>query len=196
VLFRSVELRIRDASGFEDVNRADEALLGSLIAHVTGSAEVGKDVTQLISDAREAATGDTENERPPAFVTLTQLYAIKGMDRDVLTKILPFLGIYSKEGRVNIAAAPDDVIASIPQITPLQMETIADARSRGSWDGSQIQDMADELEDYVTLDPGNIFALDLKIVQSAELIPASRLSATILVDQSSGVPYHVLSRSW
>jgi general secretion pathway protein K len=190
-----VEMKIRDAGGLVDINRADEALLGSLIAHVTGSADTGKTVAQQISQARTDAVGNADSN-PPAFVTLTQLYSIKGIDPDILKKLLPFLGLYSKEGLVNIPAAPDDVIASIPGITPLQIETIANARSRGDWEGSQIQDLADELEDYVSTDPGNIFFVDLNVLQSANLIAGSRLGATILIDQGGDVPYHVLARSW
>jgi general secretion pathway protein K len=190
-----VEMKIRDAAGLIDINRADEALLGSLIAHVTGSADTGKTVAQQISQARTDAVGNADSN-PPAFVTLTQLYSIKGIDPDILKKLLPFLGLYSKEGLVNIPAAPDDVIASIPGITPLQIETIANARSRGDWEGSQIQDLADELEDYVSTDPGNIFFVDLNVLQSADLIAGSRLGATILMDQGGDVPYHVLARSW
>jgi general secretion pathway protein K len=190
-----VEMRIRDAGGLVDVNRADEAMLASLVAHVTGSADTGKAIAQQISQARQNAVGNADTN-PPAFVTLTQLYAIKGIDLDILKKLLPFMGLYSKEGLVILPAAPDDVIASIPGITPLQIETIANARSRGDWEGTQIEDLAEELEDYVSTDPGNIFFVDLNLLQSTDLISGTRLGATILIDQGGNVPYHVLSRSW
>jgi general secretion pathway protein K len=189
-------MAIRDAGGLIDINRAEDAVMAGLIAHVTGSSETGKTMAQQIAQARSAAAGAADDSQPPAFITAKQLYNIGGIDPKAVAAILPFVGIYSKEGHINLAAAPDEVIASIPGITPLQIDTIAAARSRGDWQSQDIKDIAGDFEDYVSLDSTNVFLVDVTLGQSAELIAGTHLRATVMVDANGEKPFHVLSRSW
>jgi general secretion pathway protein K len=190
------EMRIRDASGFVDINRAEDDFLAGLIARVTGSPETGKTTGQLISQWRNKETESAEDSEPPAFNSVTQLYDIDGIDPKVVASILPFVNLYSGEGLVSLAAAPEEVLASIPDVNPVQVETLLAARSRGDWESNSTNDLVDEFSDYLTVDPTNVFVVDITLTRSANLIAGSHLKATIMIDKSGDVPFHVLSRSW
>ena len=73
---------------------------------------------------------------------------------------------------------------------------ITDARNRNDWDNNNIKDLVDNYDNYVTLDPSNVFSVDLNLVQTSELILGTHLSATIIVDKAGDIPFHVISRSW
>jgi general secretion pathway protein K len=190
------EMKIRDASGFVDINRAEEDFLEGLIAHVTGSPEIGKTTAQLIIQWRSSETETAEDTEPPAFASVAQLYDIKNIDRKVVTRILPFVNLYSKEGLVSLAAAPEEVIASIPEVNPVQVETLLGARSRGDLESNDINDLVDDFGDYITVDPSNVFVVDLTLVRGPGLIPGTHLAATIMINKTGDIPFHVLSRSW
>lgn len=190
------EMRIRDASGFVDINRAEDDFLAGLIARVTGSPETGKTTGQLISQWRNKETESAEDSEPPAFNSVTQLYDIDGIDPKVVASILPFVNLYSKEGLVSLAAAPEEVLASMPDVNPVQVETLLAARSRGDWESNSTNDLVDDFSDYLTVDPTNVFVVDITLTRSANLIAGSHLRATIMIDKSGDVPFHVLSRSW
>jgi general secretion pathway protein K len=243
-------LRIRDAGGLVDINRAQGELLAGVIAHITGSADVGKATAQLITQWRSSAveptqgsqpqngadglnqvsqpqsgangvnqvsqpqsgangvnqgsqtqssdgeTNQNQESQPPAFISTAQLYGITGIDRKVVATLLPFVSLYSKGGHINLAAAPPEVIAGIPEITPLQIETLQNARDQRNWESPDVKDIVSNLEDYASLEASNIFIIDLELVQSAGLILGTRASATVMIDPSADTPFHVLARSW
>jgi general secretion pathway protein K len=190
------QMKIIDAGGFVDINRADDALLGNIIGRVTGSAETGKAVAGQITQWRSSTVESAEDSEPSAFISTAQLYNVKGIDRKVVASLLPFVSLYSKEGRINLTAAPEQVIASIPDINPVELETLLNARSQRNWEGKDVKDILDTLGDYVSLDPTNVYIVDLELISSADLIPGSHLRATVLIDSAATVPFHVLSRSW
>jgi type II secretory pathway component PulK len=114
----------------------------------------------------------------------------------VVATLLPFVSLYSKGGHINLAAAPPEVIAGIPEITPLQIETLQNARDQRNWESPDVKDIVSNLEDYASLEASNIFIIDLELVQSAGLILGTRASATVMIDPSADTPFHVLARSW
>ena len=118
------------------------------------------------------------------------------MDPKVVAGFLPFVGLYSKEGRINLTAAPDEVIASIPEIKPAEIDMLIAARNGNDWDNNNIKSLLDDYDDYVTLDPTNVFIVDLELVQTSGLILGTHLKATIMIDKSADIPFHVISRSW
>jgi len=189
------EMKIRDAAGLIDLNRAEEALLAGIIAHATESEDTGKAMAQQIVQWRSGEVGDADSQ-PAAFISVAQLYNIKDMDPKVVAGFLPFVGLYSKEGRINLTAAPDEVIASIPEIKPAEIDMLIAARNGNDWDNNNIKSLLDDYDDYVTLDPTNVFMVDLELVQTSGLILGTHLKATIMIDKSADIPFHVISRSW
>ena len=189
------EMKIRDAAGLIDLNRAEEALLAGIIAHATESEDTGKAMAQQIVQRRSGEVGDADSQ-PAAFISVAQLYNIKDMDPKVVAGFLPFVGLYSKEGRINLTAAPDEVIASIPEIKPAEIDMLIAARNGNDWDNNNIKSLLDDYDDYVTLDPTNVFMVDLELVQTSGLILGTHLKATIMIDKSADIPFHVISRSW
>jgi len=189
-------MKIRDAAGLSDRNRDEEEVLAGLIEHTTESADTGKNASPQFIQWRNSEVGSAEASQPAAFVSVAQLYNIKDLDPKAVASFRPFVGLYSKDGRINITAAPDEVIASIPDIKPAEVDMITDARNRNDWDNNNIKDLVDNYDDYVTLDPSNVFSVDLNLVQTSELILGTHLSATIIVDKAGDIPFHVISRSW
>jgi general secretion pathway protein K len=190
------EMKIRDASGMVDINRADNALVANIISRVTESADIGKATAELIAKWRNSELDAAEDTEPAAFTSVAQLYNIQDIDRQAVAKLLPYVSLYSKDGLVNLTAAPDEVINSIPDATPVQIDALFGAKSRNDWENNDIKDVLDDLSDYVTLDPTNVFIVDLQLLQASGLIAGTHLQATIMVDKTADVPFHVLSRSW
>jgi type II secretory pathway component PulK len=190
------DMAIREAGGLVDINRADAEFLANVIGRAVGSAEEGKAIAETITTWRAGEVEAAEDTEPAAFISLAQLYTLKGIERAAVNKMIPFVSLYSIEGAVNAASAPKEVLASIPEITEAEIATILGARSSGNWESEEVEDVLDNLEDYLIIDSTNIYIVGLRLVEGANVIRGSELEATIRIDKSADIPFHVLARSW
>lgn len=194
-----VEIRTRDAAGLVDINRADPGFLQAVIARASGSAETGQMLAQQIVERRGQpdSTGQVAAEAAaPAFASTAELYAIEGADPRVIAGLLPYASLYSRDGRIDFATAPEVVLASVPGMTPGDLQGLIAARAQNSIDGAATKDIAGRYEQFLSHEAGIVFIVDAELVGGARLIAGIRLNATIVLDKTGESPFHVMSLSW
>ena len=114
----------------------------------------------------------------------------------MVNKFLPFINLYSVEGHINPAFAPEAVLASVPGMSPEDVKTIISARQRDDWKNTDIEEVLDRLQEFLALEEIDVFAVNLRLVGGTGLILGTQVEATLLLDRNSDVPYHVLAWSW
>jgi general secretion pathway protein K len=221
----TVKIRISDVSGLIDINKADERLLAGLFAQFAPSLNDANALAEAIVDWRKpdaeggsGGAGETaaseeesnnededeakeENEDQPAtrrFMSLTQLYSFPGAERQLVSKVVPFLTIYSAYGVINPAAAPREVLASLPDISPQEIETLLQARIAGRLDSSDAQAILAKFEDFVLSEDDEITPMYIVTVEAhgPRVLSGSRAETTIIAGASQDQPYHVLAQTW
>jgi general secretion pathway protein K len=195
---RLVEVAVMDAAGLVDINRADQKLIEVLAASIDPSGAVA--VVEGIMKPRLVRLNKKpepqEQPPPPAFFSTAQLYALEGADAAVVDKLLPFISLYSVEGKINPMTAPAEVMQLIPGLTPQEAEILAAARTQREWNNQIVQDVLVRHNKYLNVGQSNIFVIDVKVVSGRGMISGSRMQAVVIVDEAAKVPFRVLSWSW
>ncbi len=197
---RRVEVAVRDAAGLVDINRADSKLLNALGLRLELPKESVTAITERIISQRPVPkenTGNAEKQLPPAvFVVPSQLYGLPGADPNTIQKILPFVSLYSTDGRINPMAAPELILQSIPGLTPEESAALADARQRRQWKTPAVQDILQRYTLFLGVNEARIFIIEVKLVSGDGLIAASRVKAVAAINDSGDVPFQILAWSW
>lgn len=207
-----VAVRGVDLGTVVNVNTASEQTLAVLFEAVLRDAEVATQLAQRILDWRDADTLARANgaegvdyRRAQRTVlptngnvrTIGELAQVLGMTPDLLERLNPYLTTAGTASRVNINAAPEPVLRTIPGMTPPLLAAILALRSggrrvesvpalltavRGAARGdaasglymSQVRD----LTEAVTLETGEI-EFNLMVLDPGSIQPAN-LSATVV----------------
>ncbi len=147
----------------------------------------------------DAGANQTETKQKhalPAFFSITQLYRFEGVDSAAVDKILPFISLYSSDGKVNPMAAPETVIESIPGIGPDEIGILMTARQRRNWKTGDVEQVIGEHDNFLAIGESKVFMINVKAVSGQGLIAGSRLEAVVISDEAGGLPFQVLSWSW
>lgn len=197
---RRVEVAVRDAAGLVDINRADSKLLNALGLRLELPKESVTAITERIISQRPVPkenAGNAEKQLPPAvFVAPSQLYGLPGADPNIIQKILPFVSLYSTDGRINPMAAPESILQSIPGLTPEESAALADARQRRQWKTPAVQDILQRYTLFLGVNEARIFIIEVKLVSGDGLIAGSRVKAVAAINDSGDVPFQILAWSW
>lgn len=125
---------IEDESGKLDVNQAPIAVLRNLFQLLGSDApdQLAAAVERQRQAAVAAAADPTTTGRPPppAFLALDELRALPGMTPDLYRRVPDFLTVYSGQGSVDLQTAPVEVLRSLPNMDPSQVEAAIAARKR------------------------------------------------------------------
>lgn len=240
----TVAIAITDASGFVDINRADNDLLKGLAQNVDVAPEAAAVITDAIgkwrdsvkppdqqqaagqpagaqlqnsngqNDGQQGNTGDQggatanqtdqgqpegtppEQAGPGAFFSVAQLYSIPGVAARDIDKFLPFIGLYSKDGKVNPMAAPQTVLQSVPGMTAQQIAAIQSARQASRPDDPAVAQIVNQLKKFLAISEPKSFVIDVRGVAGPNVVPGSRLRAVVALDPSGTPLYRVLNWSW
>jgi general secretion pathway protein K len=127
----AITVTIADASGLINLNGAPPELLAALMAARSGlSAAVQATVVDGILDWRDsdstrnpagaeddeyAASGAPHGAKDAPFATVDELRSIQGMTASAYRAISPALTVFGNHARINVAAAPPEVLAVLPR---------------------------------------------------------------------------------
>lgn len=216
-----VKIRIRDVSGLIDINKADGRLLAGLFAQFALSTHEATALAEAIVEWREGggesgsgAPGETAEsdeqssnededdlDEPTGrrFMSLTQVYSFSGAERELVSKVIPFLTVYSGTGRINPAAAPREVLASLPDISSQEIETLLQARLGGGLNSSDARAILAKFEQFVVSeDDDELSPMYIVTVEAhgRRVLAGSQAETTIIAGANQDQPYHVLAQTW
>ena len=190
----SVEIRIFDASGLVDIGQADPDLLQALLDEIMGPGSGGDALAEAILTRRSEAAKKSAGALP--FQSVSEIYELASGNPQLIDRLMPFIGLYGKGGRVNARAAHLNVIESIPGISASDVDQIVALRSSNATNAA-FESVVARYGKYLTTKPGDIYIVEAKIVGGVHFVTASSIRATIALDRESpDTPYQVVSLSW
>lgn len=208
---------IVDESGKVDINFASELLLKNLFLNMGISEEETDTIVDSIMDWKDrddlhrlhGAESDyyqslqnpykAKNAR---FDSLEELLLVKGMSADILygnkerKGIIDFLTVHARKNRININAAPMEVLMAIPNMTPELAESIISSRQTVQTAGAtNIQSVLGEnyglMSRYVTTAGSKAFSIDA-VGRKENEKGAYAIRATVVLAQTASpdeLPY-------
>jgi type II secretory pathway component PulK len=190
----SVEMRIFDASGLVDIAQADPDLLHEFFDRILGPGAGSDALAEAILTRRSEAAKNSAGDLP--FQTVGEVYELASGNPQLVDSMMPLIGLYSKDGRVNARAAHLNVIESIPGISASDVDQIVALRSSNATNAA-FETVVARYGKYLTIKPGDIYIVEAKIVGGVHFVTASSIRATIALDRESpDAPYQVVSLSW
>lgn len=149
-------------------------------------------------DSRPSTGGNSFSPQPGklkalAFVDVTQVGRLEGMDLDLFRSIRPFITLYSRDGRINPNSAPRPVLMSIPKLTAGDIDKLlAMAASDGINESNAVSSPLTKAKEYFNLETGPAFIVTvtaktpgLKMTVSKEFV--------ISIGLDKKAPYRLLS---
>lgn len=130
----TIQARVEDEDGKLDVNMAPLATLRNLF-QTLGAANPDQ-IAAAIDAQRQAVRAGaadpsiTGRPPPPAFTVLDDLRGLPGMTSELYQRLPDFVTVYSGQGSVDPQTAPAEVLASLPEVTPAQVQTYLAGRTQ------------------------------------------------------------------
>ncbi len=179
-------VRIVDESGKVDINTASELLLKNLLVNAGVDVDDADIIVDSVMDWKDeddlhrlhGAENDYYSSLPNPykaknadFDTLEELLLVKGMTPEVLygnkerKGIIEFLTLHSKAALININAAPKEVLAALPGMSPEIADSIISYRETKEIMGVQelqgiIGDNLNAIEPYISTEGTDTFTID------------------------------------
>lgn len=129
----TIQARIEDEYGKLDVNMAPVPALLNLF-HTLGAANADQIATAIDEQRRAViAAADpsmTGRPAPPAFPVLDDLRSLPGMTSALYDRLPDFVTVYSGQGSVDPQTASREVLLSLPDASPAQVQTYMGARAQ------------------------------------------------------------------
>jgi general secretion pathway protein K len=139
----AVIISIRDAGGLIDLNTASRELLGGLLAAAGIAEENRNPLLDAIEDWRDPdnaprlqgaededyiAAGLPYGAKDGPFEDVAELQQVLGISLELYQRIENLLTVFSQQSGINPAAAPREVLLSVPGIDPRLIEAYLEER--------------------------------------------------------------------
>jgi general secretion pathway protein K len=200
----AVAVRFRSENSLIDLNYAPKELLAGLFTAVGVQREDALDFADRIiawrtplqngaSDGESGlyeAAGKPYGPRHAPFQNRNELGLLADLPPAVVDRVLPYFTVYSGGPEVNVFAAPSQVLAALPGLTPERLQVLLSMRG-----GSVPQDvMAAQLgtaQSFLTLNPSrsNRVTVDVALRSGRRI----RTQAVIFLLPRDSQPYRILS---
>lgn len=212
-----LDVTIRDAAGFADLNRSDVQLLEAVLTDSLGRSAAG-DLMARIAQWRKEAEAQAKSQQPaqpvepapanadaqdqekkqPApdaplvFLSADQLLAVAGPadTRDLMRR----LTVFNPTGRINPLAAPDEVLSSVPGLVPGDLAILNRVRSARAWQSDAgLRQLLDRLKAFLAVEQASVFVIDVLLQDGPAVIPQSTAQAVVLLTEKGRQPFSTLS---
>ncbi|MFZ5906050.1 MAG: general secretion pathway protein GspK [Nitrospirota bacterium] len=189
----SYSVRITDEAGKVDLNTAPEAVLKNLFMNAGAAGEDADIIVDSIMDWKDAddlhrlngAESDYYESLPTPykaknarFDTVEELLMVKGVTPQILygskekKGIIEFLTVHSRKNRINVKAAPGEVLLAIPGMTPEAADQLIALRESKEIDMNDFIGIlgtnAQEASQYIAVSDSGVFSIDASGRQAGE----------------------------
>jgi general secretion pathway protein K len=199
---------ITEESGKVDINMASDLLLKNLLINAGVQEEEVDIIVDSIMDWKDednlhrlyGVESDYYMSLPipykakdADFDTIEELLLVKGMTPDILygnnnrKGIIDFITVHSQTDKININAAPKEVLLAVPGVTPEIADAIINARQVKEISGEEIQGLIaggfETMSSYIKTTGTNQFTIDSSGYQGTEK-GSYVIRATVIVSSS------------
>jgi general secretion pathway protein K len=146
--------------------------------------------------AAEAATGEESDKpakRSSAFVDADQLRYLRGMTLKLYRAVVPYMTVYSTDGRINLVTAPNAVLASIPNLTSIDVSRVRDAGRSALKSDAVLNDVKQRAGPVASDEDGPAYIVTVKVASGRGRYEAARVYV-IAVGLDEDAPYRLLSK--
>jgi general secretion pathway protein K len=187
-----------------DLNLAPKEMLANLLSGLGASPDDAAQYTDRIigwrttpkSDAAEdevslyRAAGLAYSPRQAPFAHVNELALVVGLPPALVDRALPFVTVFSGQPKVNALAAPPEVIAALPGMTPSGLKEFLQARPALPTDQAAIATALGPAKAGATIDKSNFF----RILIAVKFDNGRRTSSEVVIElRGEEDPYRVLS---
>ena len=199
----AVSVKFRCENSLIDLNFAPEQVLSGLLTGVGVQPDDAVAYADRIiawrtplragtNDAEAAiyeAAGKSYGPRHGPFQDPNELGLVAGLPGALVDRVLPYVTVYSGRPEVNVLAAPPQVLAALPGLTPDRLQLLVNLRANAPQDVMRAQ--LGMTQSYITLDPSkaNRVTVDVQLHSGRHI----RTQATIFLLPRDTEPYRVLS---
>lgn len=178
-------VRITDEAGKVDINTAPELVLKNLFMNTGISGEDADIIVDSLMDWKDpddlhrlnGAESDyyqslptPYNAKDARFDTVEELLLVKGVTPDILygskekKGVVEFLTVHAKNSRINVKAAPREVLLAIPGMTPEAADQLIALRENKEIDMNDITGIlgtnSQEALKYLIMTDSSVFSID------------------------------------
>ena len=100
-------------------------------------------------DLRTDAAAQPDPLPSMPFIDVGELRSIEGMTPEIFRRLSPFVTVYSKDGRIGPWAAPDEVLAAIPNMTRGDIGRLRDAQGSRKATEAALASMSERVGSYL-----------------------------------------------
>jgi general secretion pathway protein K len=202
-------IAISDANGLIDINKADKMLLIPFLRQFLGSeanaVRLGDAIlllrtkaSQSLPPPAESHTGiaATQSEVPKGlpFIDVAQLRSVNGMTPELYKRMVPFVTVYSRDGRIAPISAPNEVLAAIPNVTPADIDRLRSAATGTKKElAAAIADFSRHAGPFLTSDPGPAYVVSVGVRRPGGKYAAGRVYV-VATGLDTNAPYRLISK--
>jgi general secretion pathway protein K len=198
----SVSAQFFPESARIDLNQAPPELLAGLFAAL-GARESPALAERVVAwrqpppegqDAeadRYRGAGRRYAPRGAAFPSVGELWLVLGLPEALVERALPFLTVYSGLAQVNVLAAPPEVLAALPGMSPDRLHSVLVQRTAAPQNGEALLQLLGPAQQHATIEPGRTTRISVRV----DFDNGRQLTSevVILVGDNDAEPYRVLS---
>jgi general secretion pathway protein K len=196
----TVRARFSDEGGRIDVGKAPAAVLASLLRVVGAPDQQAEGVAQEIVKWRRTgqsagAAGEPRNNRTvkpetrQPFADVREVVQVPGMNPRWLTAMAPLTTVFGSE-TVNPLTAPASVIAALPGVNRVQLESFLAARRSFPTDAERLKAILNLGSSHLAAKPQRVVAVELTAALTDGYSAGARAVIVLLPQDSQ--PYRVL----
>ncbi|MGY3533211.1 MULTISPECIES: type II secretion system minor pseudopilin [Bradyrhizobium] len=188
-----------------DLNAAPKEMIANLFNILGADAEAAQDYADRVlswrtnpvdkaaaqsEEALYAAAGRKYGPRLAPFVHVDELLLVLGPPSWLFDRVMPFVTVFSRSPGIDILAAPAEVVASVPGMTPLILKDFLASRETLSADPAAVAQAL--VPSSARVIAGKSKAWRLRV--SLEAADGRRRSSVVVIELGEGKsPYRVLS---
>jgi len=198
-------VEFKSEAGRIDLNMAPKELLAGLFAGLGAKYPDAEYYADRIIAWRAPADPDKPNAEASAYRTAGLTYSprqapfthvgelalVLGLPPFLVERAMPFVTVFSGRAEINIFAAPPEVLAAIPGMTPDRLYTLLSRRGAGPQSAQSVQALFGSDPAGVMADPGKAMRVAVRI--EFDNRRQVRGEAAILLLDDGDAPFRVLS---
>ncbi len=195
----TVTITIVGEGGKIDLNAAPSEVIESLFRHA-GAGDAAAGLAQAVLDRRQASpalqqAGDdraTVDPGEPPFASIDDLGALPGMTAPLLHAMLPLVTVYTRAPTIDPNAAPREVLLSLPNADPAEIDAFLAARAQQAEGGAVPAPPPASIAQYLAT--AAISAVTIRAAATTDTGAVFVREALVQMRNMQGTPYTV--RRW
>lgn len=154
----------------------------------------GKGGTESKADEAKEAGPNNERRKPHAivFIDPRQLRQLAGMSLPLYRALFPLVTVYSRDGRVNLLTAPEGVLASLPNLSRIDVARVRDAARSRLRNPAVLDDVKQRAGESVSDEAGPAYIVRVELASGQRYRAAREFVIAVGIDEAA--PFRLIAK--